>query len=129
MSIVGIGTDIVQIRRIALIRKRYGQRFIRRIFTQNEQNATQELSEEMKDAFYAKRFAAKEAFSKALGFGIGEKAGWLDIEVVTNQHGAPLLNITGQAKKTLEAICPHNRVFLSLADDGAGVAFVVIESY
>lgn len=128
MSIIGIGTDVVQIKRIALVRKRYGQRFIRRIFTTAEQQAAEKLSESERDSFYAKRFAAKEAFSKALGTGIGEKAGWLDISVATDKAGAPYLCISGQAQKTLTQKCPAYNILLSLADDFVATAFVIIEA-
>lgn len=127
MGIIGIGTDVVQIKRLALVRKRYGQKFIRRIFTAGEQQAAALLTEAQRDSFYAKRFAAKEAFSKALGTGIGAKAGWLDIEVIRNEAGAPSFNLTGQAKKTLEQKCSSSRVFLSLSDDLVATAFVIIE--
>ena len=79
-------------------------------------------------AYYAKRFAAKEAFSKALGTGIGSLSGWTEIEVVKGVNGAPTLNITGRTADTLRTLAGDEaKVFVSLSDDGAATAFVVIE--
>lgn len=126
--IIGIGTDIVQIRRIELSIRRWGHKFLNRIFTQNEQKGAERLSPEIRMAYYAKRFAAKEAFSKALGTGIGSLSGWTEIEVVKGANGAPTLNITGRTADTLRALAGDEaKVFVSLSDDGAATAFVVIE--
>jgi holo-[acyl-carrier protein] synthase len=126
--IVGIGTDIVQIRRIELSIRRWGDKFLKRIFTENERKTAEKLSPEPRMAYYAKRFAAKEAFSKALGTGIGSLSSWTEIEVVRGENGAPTLNITGKTAQTLKARAGDNaKVFVSLSDDGAATAFVVIE--
>ena len=126
--IVGIGTDVVQIRRIELSIRRWGHKFLNRIFTQNEQKGAERLSPENRMAYYAKRFAAKEAFSKALGTGIGSLSGWTEIKVVKGANGAPTLNITGRTADTLRALAGDEaKVFVSLSDDGAATAFVVIE--
>lgn len=126
--IVGIGTDIVQIRRIELSIRRWGDKFLNRIFTENERLTAQKLSPEPRMAYYAKRFAAKEAFSKALGTGIGSLSGWTEIEVVRGENGAPTLNITGKTAQTLKQRAGDNaKVHISLSDDGAATAFVVIE--
>jgi holo-[acyl-carrier protein] synthase len=126
--IVGIGTDIIQIRRIELSIRRWGNKFLNRIFTENEQKTAEKLSPEPRMAYYAKRFAAKEAFSKALGTGIGSRSGWTEIEVVRGENGAPTLNISGRTAKTLKQRAGENaKVFVSLSDDGAATAFVVIE--
>ncbi|MBQ9739027.1 MAG: holo-ACP synthase [Alphaproteobacteria bacterium] len=119
---------MVQIRRIELSIRRWGHKFLNRIFTQNEQKGAERLSPETRMAYYAKRFAAKEAFSKALGTGIGSLSGWTEIKVVKGANGAPTLNITGRTADTLRALAGDEaKVFVSLSDDGAATAFVVIE--
>ena len=126
--IVGIGTDIVQIRRIELSIRRWGNKFLNRIFTENERKTAEKLSAEPRMAYYAKRFAAKEAFSKALGTGIGSLSAWTEIEVIRCENGAPMLNIFGKTAQTLKNTAGDNaKVFVSLSDDGAATAFVVIE--
>lgn len=126
--IVGIGTDIVQIHRIELSIRRWGDKFLNRIFTENERKTAENLSAEARMAYYAKRFAAKEAFSKALGTGIGSLSGWTEIEVIRGENGAPTLNITGRTAQTLKQKAGDNaKVFISLSDDAAAIAFVVIE--
>lgn len=126
--IVGIGTDIVQIRRIELSIRRWGNKFLNRIFTENERKTAEKLSAEPRMAYYAKRFAAKEAFSKALGTGIGSLSAWTEIEVIRGENGAPMLNIFGKTAQTLKNKAGDNaKVFVSLSDDGAATAFVVIE--
>ena len=126
--IIGIGTDIVQIRRIELSIRRWGNKFLNRIFTENERKTAEKLSAEPRMAYYAKRFAAKEAFSKALGTGIGSLSAWTEIEVIRGESGAPMLNIFGKTAQTLKNKAGDNaKVFVSLSDDGAATAFVVIE--
>ncbi len=126
--IVGIGTDIVQIRRIELSIRRWGDKFLNRIFTDRERQTAEKLSPDVRMAYYAKRFAAKEAFSKALGTGIGSLSGWTEIEVVRGQNGAPTLSVSGKTAQTLQTLAGQNaRVFVSLSDDEAATAFVVIE--
>jgi len=126
--IVGIGTDIVQIRRIELSVRRWGNKFLNRIFTENERKVAENLSPDVRMAYYAKRFAAKEAFSKALGTGIGALSGWTEIEVIRGQNGAPTLSVTGKTAETLRSLAGDKaRVFVSLSDDEAATAFVVIE--
>lgn len=128
MHIAGIGTDIVQIDRIKLIRHRFGKKFIHRIFTVHEQECALNLSEELKDTFYAKRFAAKEAFVKALGCGIGALATWQEIEVFNDSFGAPSLQISGKTAQTLHQKAKNAVIHLSLSDDSAAIAFVIIEA-
>ncbi|MBQ9738212.1 MAG: holo-ACP synthase [Alphaproteobacteria bacterium] len=127
--IVGIGTDIVQIRRIELSIRRWGDKFLNRIFTETERKTAEKLSAEPRMAYYAKRFAAKEAFSKALGTGIGSLSAWTEIEVVRGESGAPILNITGRTAETLKQRAGSNaKVHISLSDDDAATAFVIIEN-
>lgn len=126
--IVGIGTDVVQIRRIELSIRRWGHKFLNRIFTETERKTGENLSPDVRMAYYAKRFAAKEAFSKALGTGIGALSGWTEIEVVRGENGAPTLNVTGRTAKTLCVLAGENaKVHISLSDDGVATAFVIIE--
>lgn len=119
MSIIGLGIDLVNIERIEKsISGKSGQKFINRIFTQFEQGKA--ANKPNLAAFYAKRFAAKEAFVKALGTGIAQGIFWTDIEVHNDDLGKPYLQISGEALKKLEALTPQNstvRVDLSLTDD------------
>jgi holo-[acyl-carrier protein] synthase len=98
MMIYGIGTDIVEIERIGKMLNKHGAAFIQRVFTTTEI----EQAEQRKDSaqFYAGRWAAKEALSKALGSGIGEQCSWQDIAIISLPTGAPQLKLT---EKVLEA--------------------------
>ncbi|WP_243292529.1 holo-ACP synthase [Bacillus sp. FJAT-47783] len=115
--IAGIGLDIVELDRIAEIIKR-NPKFIHRVLTVNEQNRLSQLSETRKVEYVAGRFAVKEAFSKALGTGIGEQLSFLDIEVLNDELGKPVLkqNVT---KHTVHVTISHSRQF--------AVAQVIIE--
>lgn len=127
--IIGIGTDIVNIHRIEVIRRRWGDKWANRLFTPAEIKAAASLSNTGATAYYAKRFAAKEAFSKALGTGIGRFATWQEIEILKNKDGAPLLTVSGQAAQTLvQKAGPDYRIHVSLSDDTMAVAVVVIET-
>lgn len=127
--IIGMGTDIVQIRRIDLTVKRYGDKFLNRIFTPAERAAAEKLTSQKQTAYYAKRYAAKEATSKALGSGIGHLAMWREIEILNNAAGAPVLTVTGQTADTLHKLAGGAavRTFVSLSDDEAAVATVIFE--
>ncbi len=127
--IIGMGTDIVQIRRIDLTVKRYGDKFLNRIFTPAERAAAEKLAPSKQTAYYAKRYAAKEAISKALGSGIGHLAMWREIEILNNAAGAPVLTVTGQTADTLHKLAGGVavRTFVSLSDDEAAVATVIFE--
>lgn len=125
--IIGIGTDIVQIKRIALTRKRYGLKFVRRILTPTEQTRLETLSLSQQDAYLAKRYAAKEALVKALGCGIGHLATWQEIEILNNEKGAPVLTLSGQTANTLYTKFPQAQIHISIADDLNAMAFVIIE--
>lgn len=123
--IVGIGTDLVQVTRIREVVARQGTRFVNRILTPHEQ----EIFAGKKDgaAYLAKRFAAKEAASKALGTGIGQIS-WQDLEVTNDEAGAPLLTMTGMAENRLKEK-GGRRVLISLSDERDYVsAFVVLDS-
>lgn len=88
--ITGIGIDIVEIERIATLVNKH-PKFVNRILTKREQHIYERLSDKRQIEFLAGRFAAKEAFSKAVGTGIGKELSFLDIEIVTDQVGRPLI--------------------------------------
>lgn len=129
--IIGIGSDICRIDRIEKSLSRFGNRFEQRCFTQKEQ--AQALEKKLlKPSFYAKRFAAKEAFVKAIGSEIKNSFSWLDIEIVNLISGQPLINLSAHAQKQLYTIIPHGyepKIFLTLSDDYPNaIAFVIIEA-
>jgi holo-[acyl-carrier protein] synthase len=97
MSVVGIGVDLVEVERIQHSLDRFGDKFLKRIFTEGEI----EYSTSMKfpARHLAARFAAKEAVSKAFGTGIGKAMGWRDIDVQKKESGEPFLVLTGGAEK------------------------------
>lgn len=126
--ILGMGTDIVDARRIGKAIDQFPTRFINRIFTEAEQHAAATLPQPQ--AYFAKRFAAKEAVYKALS-GAGVRGlGWLQAETLSRQNGAPLLRLTGQCKTALEAMTPDGykaHISISLSDEPPyALAFVII---
>lgn len=128
--ILGIGTDLVQISRIEEMLKTFGSSFENKVFTLSEQEKATTLPQNKRASFYAKRFAAKEAFSKALGSGIGMSAFFKDIEVKNDEKGAPFLSIHGRAKETLfkKAKGKEVQTHISLSDEKSfASAFVIIE--
>lgn len=92
-GVIGLGIDLVEIPRLAGVIERQGDAFLRRIFTEQERAYCSSKSEPA--AFYAARFAAKEAVAKAFGTGIGREIGWLDIEVTHLETGAPMVRLHG----------------------------------
>jgi holo-[acyl-carrier protein] synthase len=96
---LGIGTDIVQIARIKSTFEKQGDRFVSRLLTEDEQAVFQRRH--LSIAFLANRFAAKEAISKALGTGIANGVRFRDIEVLSNDNGAPVVSLTGAAEERL----------------------------
>ena len=132
--IIGIGSDLIDIRRIARVIERHGDRFLGRIFTEEERAkaARRARSEKMVAATYAKRFAAKEACSKALGTGIRGGVWWRDMGVVNLPGGRPTMWLTGGALARLKALTPAGfeaRIDLSITDDWPiAQAFVVISA-
>jgi holo-[acyl-carrier protein] synthase len=126
--ILGIGTDIIDIRRIEASLKKSGAKFEARIFTKKERALAASRSPKRRAAFYAKRFAAKEAFAKAAGTGIGRKISFQDVEILSKKSGAPECFCTGGAKKHLKKMSAKKaRVSVSLSDDYPyAQAFVVI---
>jgi len=132
--IIGIGSDLIDIRRIAKVIERHGERFLDRIFTEAERAKAERRakSERMLVATYAKRFAAKEACSKALGTGIRRGVWWRDMGVVNLPGGRPTMELTGGALDRLRVLTPEGcdaRIDLSITDDWPlAQAFVVISA-
>ena len=128
--IVGIGSDLTDIRRIAASLERFGDRFTERLFTEVERARSERKGD--RAASYAKRFAAKEACAKALGTGIRHGVFWRDMGVVNLRSGQPTMVLTEGAKARLDALIPPGmapRIHLSLTDEPPfAQAFVVIEA-
>ncbi len=129
--ILGIGADLVDIRRVERSLERFGVRFTRRFFTVAERNCA-EMRPAGRVAAYAKRFAAKEACAKALGTGFTNGVVWSDIGVVSSPDGAPMIELSGGALHRLNAMAPEGmipRVHLSLSDEyPMAQAFVVVSA-
>jgi holo-[acyl-carrier protein] synthase len=130
--IIGIGADLCNIDRIQASLDRFGERFERRVFTDIER-AKAAQRPFSRAGTYAKRFAAKEAFSKAVGTGFKRGVFMKDIGVVNASSGAPTLALTGGAKARLDAMVPEGhraRIYLTLTDDHPWAqAFVIIEAF
>ena len=128
--IIGIGSDLCDIRRIERSIARFGDRFTGRIFTQGERRKSDARA--TRAASYARRFAAKEACAKALGTGLRAGVFWRDMEVVNLPGGKPTLKLTGGALDRLRRMTPEGCeavVHVSLTDDPPiAQAFVVIEA-
>jgi holo-[acyl-carrier protein] synthase len=128
--ILGLGNDIIDIRRVEKTIERYGERFLQRVFTDTERRKSDARA--LRAASYAKRFAAKEACAKALGTGIRSGVWWRDMGVVNLPSGRPTMRLTGGALRRLEAITPPGheaQIDLTIADEGPmAVAFVVISA-
>lgn len=124
--ISGLGTDVVSIDRIRKMLERHGQNIINRVYTEAEQ--AEAAARNNPAEYYAGRWCAKEALSKALRCGIGEQCAWLDISVLNGASGAPELQLTGSALNTASELgCKHIHVSISHERKYA-VATVVIES-
>ena len=128
--IVGLGHDIVDIRRVEKTMERYGERFIRRLFTDIEIAKSERRAQ--RAASYAKRFAAKEACSKALGTGFRKQVFWRDMGVVNLPSGRPTMVLTNGARAQLEKLIPEGheaRIHLTITDDFPyAQAIVMIEA-
>lgn len=128
--IVGIGSDITDIRRIERTIERFGDRFIQRVFTEVEQAKSERRMHRI--ASYAKRWAAKEACSKALGTGLRMGVAWREMGVVNLDSGKPTMLLHGGAVKRLRGLIPEGmqaRIHVTLTDDHPyAQAFVVIEA-
>ena len=127
--ILGIGSDIIDIRRVERTLERFGRRFVDRIFTDIEQTKSDRRAN--RAASYAKRFAAKEACSKALGTGFRKGVFWRDLGVVNLPSGKPTLTLTGGAALRLAEITPPGmraQIDLSITDDFPQAQAIVIIS-
>ena len=127
--ILGVGSDLIDVRRIARTMERHGERFLARIFTATER-ATADARVKRCET-YAKRFAAKEACAKALGTGLRRGVYWRDMGVINLPSGRPTIRLTGGAARQLEAITPDGyevRIDLTLTDDFPLAEAIVIIS-
>jgi holo-[acyl-carrier protein] synthase len=128
--IIGLGNDMVDIRRIEETLAKFGDRFTDRIFTEIERKKSDRRAN--RAASYAKRFAAKEACSKALGTGFHQGVFWKDMGVVNEPSGKPTMVLTGGAKERLEKITPDGKlavIHLTITDDHPyAQAIVIIEA-
>ena len=127
--IIGLGSDIIDIRRVERTLERHGERFVSRIFTEIERLKSEKRR--ARAASYAKRFAAKEACAKALGTGFRRGVYWRDLGVVNLPSGKPTMKLTGGAQKHLATMTPKGHVpviHLTITDDWPlAQAFVIIE--
>jgi len=127
--ILGIGSDITDVRRIAKVIERHGDRFLNRVFTPIERAKADRRRNRAET--YAKRFAAKEACAKALGTGLHAGVWWRDMGVVNLPSGRPTMELTGGAKRRLQAITPAGyeaRIDLTITDEGPTAQALVIIS-
>jgi holo-[acyl-carrier protein] synthase len=132
--IIGIGTDLCDIRRIEKTLERFGERFKNRIFTEIEQAKAENRADlnNLRASTYAKRFAAKEACSKALGTGLSMGLAWKEMGVVNLRSGQPTMALTGGAAERLKQLTPtgHDaKIHVTMTDEYPyAQAFVVIEA-
>jgi len=127
--IIGIGSDLSDIRRIAMTLERFGDRFTRRAFTEIERSRAERKPD--KASSYSKRFAAKEACAKALGTGLNHGVYWRDMGVVNMPGGKPTMALTGGALKRLEKMTPSGtraQIDLTITDDFPLAQAIVIIS-
>jgi len=127
--ILGIGSDITDVRRIAKVIERHGERFLDRVFTATERAKADNRRNRVET--YAKRFAAKEACAKALGTGLRAGVWWRDMGVINLPSGRPTMQLTGGAKRRLDAMTPAGyeaRIDLTITDEGPTAQALVIIS-
>ncbi|MDR6757297.1 holo-[acyl-carrier protein] synthase [Mycoplana sp. BE70] len=128
--IIGIGSDLIDIRRVEKSLERFGERFTHRCFTEIERRKSD--GRKNRAASYAKRFAAKEACSKALGTGLAQGVFWKDMGVVNLPGGKPTMRLTGGAGERLKALTPAGHeahIHITITDDfPLAQAFVIIEA-
>ena len=128
--IIGIGSDLIDVRRVEKTLERFGDRFIQRIFTEVEQRKSERRK--LRAASYAKRFAAKEACAKALGTGLNAGVFWRDMGVVNLRSGKPTMQLTGGAAARLAALMPPGHtpvIHVTITDEHPiAAAFVIIEA-
>ncbi len=127
--ILGLGNDLIDIRRIEKVIDKYGKRFLERIFTDIEREKSERRAG--RAASYAKRFAAKEACSKALGTGLAQGVYWRDMGVVNLSSGKPTMNLSGRAYEHMHDMVPPGfepRIDLTITDDFPLAQAIVIIS-
>lgn len=127
--IIGLGSDLIDVRRIARTIDRHGDRFLLRIFTEIERAKSEGRANRVES--YAKRFAAKEACSKALGTGFRRGVYWRDMGVVNMRSGKPTMALTGGARARLEELVPDGheaRIEVSLSDEPPMAQAIVVIS-
>lgn len=128
--IIGLGSDLIQIHRVQATLDRHGERFTNRVFTEIERQKSDRRAE--RAASYAKRFAAKEAMSKALGTGISQSVYWRDMGVINLPSGKPTMKLTNGAAEALARLIPAGHephIHITITDDaGLAQAFVIIEA-
>jgi holo-[acyl-carrier protein] synthase len=128
--ILGIGTDIVDARRIQAVMDRYPDKFAKRIFSDAEMTAAKKASNQA--SYFAKRFAVKEAVYKALSVSGVSGCGWCEAETLSAPNGAPMVNLTGRCKTALETMTPDGYkadLSVSLSDEPPyALAFIVISA-
>ena len=129
MKIFGIGTDIINIKRFKKVLKNNNKTFKKRVFTKNEINYCENKKNSF--TFYAKRFAAKEALSKALGTGIRKGINFKDIEILNDNFGKPSINLKGSTANFLRRKIKKKKyfIYLSLSDDLPWAQATVVISY
>ena len=127
--IIGIGNDLIDISRVERVLDRFGDRFVRRVYTNVERAKSERRANRVES--YAKRFAAKEACSKALGTGIRMGVFWRDMAVTNLNSGKPTLSLTGGAAKRLDEITPKGmmaQIDISMTDEPPLAQAIVIIS-
>ncbi|MEM7400034.1 MAG: holo-ACP synthase [Pseudomonadota bacterium] len=127
--IIGLGNDIIDIRRIEKTIERFGDRFLMRIFTETERQKSDRRR--LRAASYAKRFAAKEACAKALGTGFRRGVFWHDLGVVNLPSGRPTMELTGGAARVLDELLPEGhaaQIDLTITDDFPTAQAIVLIS-
>lgn len=128
--IIGLGSDLIDIRRVEKTLERHGARFTQRVFTEIERRKSDRRAQ--RAASYAKRFAAKEACAKALGTGLSQGVFWRDMGVVNLPSGKPTMQLTNGAAARLQSLMPAGHrpvVHLTITDDfPLAQAFVIIEA-
>ncbi|MEO0067725.1 MAG: holo-ACP synthase [candidate division WOR-3 bacterium] len=120
MAVFGIGIDLVEVKRIREAMESYGERFKKRVFTPREIEFCEGITD--KYPSYAARFAAKEAFSKALGTGLRGRVSWQEIEICDNERTRPTIKVSGKAAEILK----DRKVHLSLSHIAHYAAAVVV---
>lgn len=125
--IIGLGSDICDVRRIEAVLARHGERFLDRIYTATERAKAEHRANRVET--YAKRFAAKEACAKALGTGFRSGVFWRDMGVINLPSGRPTMKLTGGALARLQAITPAGceaRIDVTLTDEGSTAQAIVV---